>query len=349
MYPIGFRCPDHSPAALAGRPEAGGSARGLPAVDTRSVLTAALGFAARGWHVFPLRMNDKRPAFPDHAIDRCTGRDPRCRAAGRHVGWEERATTDPDRIRRAWSTRPYNIGIACGPSNLVVIDLDTRKPGKDTPPPEWAVENPLTGRDTFALVCQRTGQPAPWDTFTVTTTSGGTHLFLQHPEDGPRLRNSCGDQGNGLGWLVDTRAHGGYVVAAGSVVAGKPYTITLDRQPAPLPAWLAERLAPRPVAPRRPIVVKLRTGRSGTFLDKAITASLTAIEAAGNNGTLNATLYGASVALGQLVAGGALGETETETLLLNAAVSAGHPPAGARRTIRSGFRAGSSRPRGVAA
>ena len=70
------------------------------------LLTAALGHAARGWHVFPLRPDDKRPAFPDHSADDCTGRDPRCR--GGHVGWEARATTDPDRIRELLLTHRAN-------------------------------------------------------------------------------------------------------------------------------------------------------------------------------------------------------------------------------------------------
>jgi hypothetical protein len=81
---------------------------------TTALRAAALAYAARGWHVFPLRPDDKRPAFPGHDADHCTGADPRCRAAGRHVQWEERATTCPDRIARAWSSLPYGIGIACG-------------------------------------------------------------------------------------------------------------------------------------------------------------------------------------------------------------------------------------------
>jgi len=44
-----------------------------------ALLDAALSCAARGWHVFPLRPGDKRPAFPDHTAGSCTGTDPRCR------------------------------------------------------------------------------------------------------------------------------------------------------------------------------------------------------------------------------------------------------------------------------
>ncbi len=109
------------------------------------LLAAALAYAARGWHVFPLRPGDKRPAFPAHPANRCDGSDPRCRAG--HAGWEQRATTDPDRIRRAWTARPYGIGIACGPSGLVVIDLDTPKDDQTT-----------SGVRTFGALCEHAGQ-----------------------------------------------------------------------------------------------------------------------------------------------------------------------------------------------
>lgn len=191
------------------------------------LLTAALGHAARGWRVFPLRPDDKRPAFPDHAADDCTGRDPRCRAG--HVGWEARATTDPDRIRRAWSARPYGIGLACGPSRLVVVDLDTPKTGG------------AGGRDGLTVLAELAAAHAATidPTYTVTTGRGGTHLYYRHPDTGPALRNTAGT----LGPMVDTRAHGGYVVAPGSTVAGRPYTVDLDTDLAPLPGWLAALLA----------------------------------------------------------------------------------------------------------
>ncbi len=302
------------------------------------LLTAALGHAARGWHVFPLRPDDKRPAFPDHAADDCTGRDPRCRAG--HVGWEARATTDPDRIRRAWSARPYGIGLACGPSRLVVVDLDVRKPGQTMPPGYEGCPHGLRTLAALAATHAATIDP----TYTVTTGRGGTHLYYRHPDTGPALRNTAGT----LGPMVDTRAHGGYVVAAGSTVAGRPYVVDLDTDPAPLPGWLAALLAPAPLPPQRPVVVDLPADRTGAYVRAAIdreTARVTAAPA----GERNRSLYIAAVALGQLTAGGALAEADAQSVLEQAAASAGLGRAETARTIRSGLAAGSRRPRKVAA
>jgi hypothetical protein len=295
------------------------------------LLTAALAHAARGWHVFPLRPDDKRPAFPDHPAENCTGRDPRCRAG--HVGWEARATTDPDRIRRAWTARPYGIGLACGPSALVVLDLDTRKDGTAGP----------TGLDTLAdLAAGHTATIDP--TYTVTTGRGGTHLYYRHPEAGPALRNTAGT----LGPMVDTRAHGGYVVAAGSTVAGRPYTVDLDTEPAPLPGWLAALLAPAPLPPQRPVVVDLGTGRAAGYVRTAVAREVDRVTTA-PAGERNRALYIAGVALGQLVAGGALGEDDAQSVLEQAGATAGLRTAEAYRTVRSGLTAGARRPRKVAA
>src|SRR5690606_6177894 len=99
------------------------------------------------------------------------------------------------------------------------------------------------GADVFAALCERHGQPFPFDTYTVRTGRGGMHLYFTAPA-GLEVRNSVGR----LGWLIDTRARGGYVVAAGSIVAGRAYTVVNDADPAPLPGWLATLLT----APDRP-------------------------------------------------------------------------------------------------
>ncbi|WP_344941534.1 bifunctional DNA primase/polymerase [Actinomadura miaoliensis] len=303
-----------------------------PTADT--LVRYALAAAARGWHVFPLAMGDKVPV--------------------KGVRWKQAATTDPDRIRRMWAHRPYNIGIACGPSRLLVVDLDVPKPG-EVPPGRWALPGINDGSDVFAEVCAEAGQPVPWETFQVRTRRGGFHLYFTAPDptpEGVRLGNTSDDHGNGLGWKVDTRGAGGYVVGPGSFVdlpdGTGAYVPIHTPDPAPLPGWLAERLRPAPRPPQRPVVVHLATGRRAAYLDAAIKASLEAVAAA-PQGRRNATLYGAAVALGQLVAGGALDPASTEQLLVNAAVQTGQTEAAARRTIHSGFRAGAERPRRVPA
>lgn len=309
------------------------------------LLTAALACAARGWHVFPVIPGDKRPAFPDHTADRCEGRDPRCRDG--HVGWEERATTDPARIARAWTAAPYNIGVAAGPSGLLVIDLDTPKPGEETPPEPWRVPGVSDGHDVFALVCELAGQPMPLDTHTVRTGRGGTHLYYRHPP-GEQLRNTSGSKGRGLGWLIDTRAHGGYVLAAASVVNGRPYTRLCDGEPAALPLWLADALKPAALPAQRPTAVPLPAGRQSGYLRAAVTAEINRVTNS-PPGERNNSLYLAAVALGQLVAGGALAEPDVTAWLADAAAQVGQLPGETGRTIRSGLRAGASRPRQVAA
>ncbi|TDB72451.1 bifunctional DNA primase/polymerase, partial [Actinomadura sp. KC216] len=266
------------------------------------------------------------------------------------VRWTRTATTDPEVIRRMWARRPYNIGIACKPSRLLVVDLDTPKPGEH-PPPRWALPGVNDGADVFALVCEAAGAAMPLETFQVRTRRGGCHLYFTAP-DGVRLTNTSDERGNGLGWKVDTRGDGGYVVGPGSFVdlpdGAGAYTAFHTPAPAPLPGWLAERLRPAPLPPQQPVTVALATANRGGYLDKAVTASLAAIATA-PQGRRNATLYGAAVALGQLVAGGALDAEDTEQLLTAAAARAGLAEMPARRTIRSGFRAGTQRPRSVPA
>ncbi len=213
-----------------------------PEQERSALRAAALSYAARGWHVFPLRPGDKRPAFPNHPEDACTGTDARCRAAGRHITWEERSTTDPDRIGRAWSTTGYGVGIACGPSGLLVVDLDVPKHGA-TPPQAWARPGVVDGADVFAHLCERHGGTDFPDTPTVLTPSGGRHLYYAHP-DGARLGNTAGT----LGWLVDTRGWGGYVVAPPTIIGGNPYRMIVHAAVSPLPGWIGDALRPNPPA-----------------------------------------------------------------------------------------------------
>jgi hypothetical protein len=284
-----------------------------------SLTAAALDAAERGWRVFPVTPGAKTPAIR---------------------AWEARATTDPDRIRRCWSTGAYNVGIATGPSGLVVIDLDMLKPGQELTAP-WAFYQ--TGSQVLAEL-ERRERAEPVRTYAVTTGRGGTHLYYRHPDQGENLRNTA----KKLGPLVDSRAHGGYVLAAGSIVEGREYRLCADLPVADLPAWLVEALTPTPLPDQAPITVTLGADRVGRYVQGAIDAQLRHLEQAAQGGR-NHALYMSAVALGQLVAGGAVKEQEVEGLLTQAAHRIGLRPMEAARTIASGLRAGARRPRTVAA
>ncbi|AMM11222.1 DNA primase [Streptomyces albidoflavus] len=278
-----------------------------------ALLSAALTAAERGWPVFPLRPGGKRPAL--HPETRC----PRTGAcAGGHVTWERRATTDPDRIRAAWTTGDWNIGLATGPARLVVVDLD--KPKNETDAPDGAAN--------LLALCERAGQPVP-TTRTVRTASGGAHLYFSAP-DGTHLRNTAG----ALGSLIDTRAHGGYVLAPGSIIDGRRYRVKGPALIRPLPGWLLERLAPPhpstgAVAPVFPLL------RAGGRLATVVLDRETARARQAPEGSRNATLLACVRAVGRFVAWGDLDRTHVETAFQGAGEAAGLPPAEVSATIRS--------------
>jgi len=247
------------------------------------------------------------------------------------------ASTDPHRIRRASSTRPYGVGVACGPSGLLVLDIDLPKPGA-VPPAEWAIDGVADGFDVLAVLAERAGQPFPADTYTVHTGRGGTHLYYRQAP-GVWLGTSAGR----LGWLLDTRGHGGCVVAAGSTVDGRSYNVFDDRPPAELPDWLTQLLTPAPVAPVRPTVAP-QADRLPAYLRAAVAGEVAHVAAA-TEGVRNRTLFAAAAVLGQLVAGAGLPAELVTAELEQAAGGIGLTPVETAATIRSGLRAGARRPR----
>jgi Bifunctional DNA primase/polymerase, N-terminal len=286
--------------------------------------TAALAAVARGWHVFPLVPGTKRPAVR---------------------AWEQRATTEPDRITHCWQAGAFNVALACGPSGLVVMDLDAAKSGEH-PPSLWADADVRSGLDVLAVLCEDAGQPIPWDTYTVATPSGGRHLYFTAPP-GSALRNTAG---TALGWKIDTRAHGGYVVAAGSRLDGRAgglYDLRRDQEPVPLPGWLFQRLSGSPLPPQQETTVAVREERVSAYLRAALDRELARVLAA-PTGRRNHALYLSAVALGQLVAGGWLEAEHVSDLLEHAGRQQGLGALESARTIASGLRAGAKRPRQVA-
>ena len=173
-------------------------------------------YAEMGWHIFPVTPNAKKPPMV---------RD-----------WENRATNDLTRVDRFWSSTPANIGLACGPSGLVGIDLDI-------PDPNGSHATDPTGLATFAALATARGASIP-DTYTVDTPSGGRHLIYAAPE-GVHLRNTRRPQ---IAPYVDSRAEGGYLVAAGSMVPHGSYDLIDDQPPAELPAWMVQACVELPAS-----------------------------------------------------------------------------------------------------
>jgi hypothetical protein len=304
-------------------------------MTTTSVLPFALAAAARGWHVFPLAYGTKRP-------DR------------RFRNWEDHATTDPAAIRAFWGRGRFNYAIATGPSNLVVIDLDTPKPG-EVPSPEWDRPGITDGADVFAALVEDHGDGvSPLDTFTVRTRRGGLHLYYTPPQ-GAQFRNTKGGTPKGLGWLIDTRARGGYIVGPGSYVADDDgagtYQVENPAPVAPLPTWLADRLTPTTTRPTdaRPVRHLLTGHRNAAgYAGAALRGEVERVLAA-PPGTRNHTLNVAGFALGQLVAGGALPAHLAEDALMAAGRQVGLGERECAATITSGLRSGAREPRGSAA
>ncbi|MGW5738931.1 MULTISPECIES: bifunctional DNA primase/polymerase [Streptomyces] len=279
-----------------------------------SLLSAALETAARGWPVHPLRPGGKGSAL--HGERACTGRGP---CTNGHVKWEQRATCDPERIRRTWGTGAFNVGIAPGPALLLVVDLDIPK-GKDS------ADAPC-GATNFQALCERAG--APWPaTYTVRTPSGGLHLYFHTTH---RLPSTAGT----LAERIDTRAWGGNIVAAGSHTPHGAYTVDVDGPAAELPNWL-HALLQTPAAPPGTALLapRLVPGTASRRASVALEREAAGVAGTGEGGRNQRLLAGAR-ALGRFVAWGEIPRQVVEEAFQAAGEAAGLSASECTTTINS--------------
>lgn len=154
------------------------------------ILESALGYANRGWHVFPLHTVD------DEGL--CSCGNASCGDAGKHPrvarGLKE-ASRDLTQIE-AWfgpDAPPSNIGVVTGEiSGITVIDID--------------IGDGKFGAESWAEACKDHGEP---QTLMAQTGSGGMHVVFQY-------NSALKTASNVLGKGVDCRNDGGYIVAAPS-------------------------------------------------------------------------------------------------------------------------------------
>lgn len=289
--------------------------RGSP---TPRLMRLALDAAATGRHVFPLQPRSKRPAIGE---------------------WETAATTDPEQIRDWWHRAPRNVGIACGPSRLLVVDLDI--PHTTDPPPEAGLVG--NGRDVLAALTKAAGETFPDHTYTVTTPTGGQHLYFTAPPD-QELRCTVGR----LGRWIDTRGAGGYVVAAGSVRPEGRYRVHRDMPIAPLPQWITDLLTPHPEPESSDL--RLPPERAAAYI-AAVIRRETDMVARAVTGQRHHALLRAAGALGRLVGGQELDYAVAENTLRHAVEGHlgrdGFTTDEADTTIRAGLAWGIQRPRRI--
>jgi hypothetical protein len=166
-------------------------------------LEAALALAGRGFHVFPLRVDTKRP---------------------RWKGWIDDASTDPDRIRSIFA-RDISVGVGISTtrwgfedcnSECFAVDVDLKR---GAAPARW-----------LASATEEGLLPA---TYTQFTPSGGLHLFYTSATP---VRCSAGEVAEG----IDIRGFHGLIVGAGTTTTAGTYLADLSVAPVAAPIELIE-------------------------------------------------------------------------------------------------------------
>ena len=307
------------PAAVVAMAERAPHHRARP--DGPDMAAAALGYAERGWAVFPVAtMMGDRCGYA-RACDR-----PAKHPLTRH-GLHD-ATTDAPTVRGWWARHPgADIGVATGASGMVVIDVDA---------PDG--EGSLARLDALGL------RPEP--TLTALTGGGGRHLV--YAAGTTELHNTAGGL-PGVGEAlpgIDLRAQGGYIIAPPSVHASGARCRWEGpaRALVPVPRWLHQVEVPvaRP-QPRAALGPLPTTG--GTRYGLAALQDELATLGGAVPTTRNHQLNRSAFALGRLCAGAQLDAELAMGELTRVASSSGLGPGETAATIASGMTAGGRYPR----
>jgi len=159
-------------------------------MQQEQILKAAIEYATKGWHVFPLHTVD------DEGL--CSCGNATCGDAGKHPrvarGLKE-ASRDLTQIEKWFGpdAPPSNVGVVTGEiSGITVIDVD--------------IGDGKFGAESWAEACKDHGEP---NTLMAETGSGGLHVVFQY-------NSALKTASNVLGKGVDCHNDGGYIVAAPS-------------------------------------------------------------------------------------------------------------------------------------
>ena len=157
---------------------------------------AAKDLLKRGFYIFPTRPGKK---------------------AFYKIKWSKEASNDPNQVAKWAKEEEYqgcNWGVACGPSRLVVLDIDGDEGERSLEDLEA-----IWGDLPETLVCR--------------TASGGRHLYFKGEA---KTTTSVGGKGS----KIDSRSVGGMAFAPGSVIGDGQYHWELQVPIADCPEWLIE-------------------------------------------------------------------------------------------------------------
>jgi hypothetical protein len=276
-----------------------------------SLLAAALGYAAKGWPVFPIKPMTKVPAgeLVPHGL--------------------KDASTDPATIRRWWARLPKaNVGLLTGLA-FDVLDID--------------------GDEGMAALVTEMPAEAPTIDGPTADTGKGTHCYVLATGLGNRAGVLPHLDWRGAGGYVvaPPSVHPSGAVYRWHCGAEDP-DFGPSAPLHPVPHWLLDLLTRRPEPVPSPVATVGPSRDTNAYGRRALEGEVGKVLLA-PVGSRNDQLNRSAFALGQLIAGGVLGVDEVISALLVAAERCGLPTTEARNSIASGLRAGSAQPRRGAA
>ena len=181
----------------------------VTSVDTKpAVLVSILKLLEKGWNIFPVEKNGKRPVVVKTSIDE-DGKPYDVRMSWKEFEYNRISS---DQIQKWYEQFPEcNWGVVCGKiSNICVVDIDGQQ----------GVESLKKFHPEMDTVSTLTA-----------ATPHGFHLFFVHPgntvKSFPILPN------------VDVKADGGYVVISPSKTLDGDYRFILDVPLVECPGWVA--------------------------------------------------------------------------------------------------------------
>ena len=198
------------------------------------MMRAALDYAARGWHVFPIKADTK-------------GRDENNNSTHLLDNGHTGASCDPAQVQAWWTRWPNaNIGLSLAASGLVAVDPDLYKPTC-----EWEQFRQANGIDEIETLTQRSPR-------------GGWHYLFKAQEGASYPKELVHE--------VDIK-HKGYIMLAPSTFEGKAYEWHNDDEIADAPEWLKPKGKRQKADNEKTIFdVKLPTRAPNTTLNKALAA-----------------------------------------------------------------------------